>query len=254
MGSYSPYSSNFADPPRWRPGEDIAAGAFVGITFFLIVEVNVVIFRAFKKRQGLYFWSMQIGSLGILVHLLGIILQYFAWSSTKAIWPLYTLFNFFGWATYITAQSLVLYSRLHLVMQNQRVQRYIFRMIPSTIFIFVIPGFVFTWPAYNRSGLEMSSKWSPRVAIVDRYLQIGYTITESIISGFYIWSMVRLLRLKTNVRRRRVMIDLLSVNVLVIAFDLLQVAFTYTNQLGFSQPVQTFSYILKLRLEFAVLN
>ncbi|MCJ1269031.1 hypothetical protein MMC22_008919 [Lobaria immixta] len=100
----------------------------------------------------------------------------------------------------------------------------------------------------------MSSKWSPRVAIVDRYVQIGYTITESIISGFYIWSMVRLLRLKPTVRRQRVMTDLLYVNVVVIAFDFISLGFVYTNQLGFGFPVQTFSYILKLRLEFVVLN
>lgn len=52
------------------------------------------------------------------------------------------------------------------------------------------------WPAFNTSDHEMSSIWSPRVAIVDRYTQIGYTITESVMSRIYIWSLLRLLRLK----------------------------------------------------------
>lgn len=254
MGSYSPFSINEADPPEWRPGEDIAAAAFVGITLYLFVEVNVVLFRAFKKRQGLYFWSMQIGSLGILIESVGIILKYFASPSTNKIWPLYTLFLAIDWGIYTTAQSLVLYSRLHLVMRNQRIQRYVLYMIVSTVFIFVVPHLILMWPAYNTSDHEMSSLWSPREAIVQRYTQIGYTITESIISGLYIWSLVRLLRVKSNVRQRRVMTDLIYVNVVVVAFDILQVTFVYTNQLGFSQPVQSFSYILKLRLEFVVLN
>ena len=196
MSSYSPYSIKLADPPKWRPGEDIAAGAFVGITLFLVVEVNVLIYRAFKKRQGLYFWSMQLGSLGIFISMLGLILKDFGSPRTDAIWPLYTLFTEAGWATYVTAQSLVLYSRLHLVMQNQKIQRYVFWMILSTIFTFILPTIVVAWPAYNTSDHEMSSVWSPRLAIVDRYTQIGYTITESIISGLYIWSLFRLLEIE----------------------------------------------------------
>ena len=254
MVSYSPYSINEADPPSWRPGEDVAAGAFVGITLYLFVEVNVMIFRAFKKRQGLYFWSMQIGTLGILVETVGIILKYFGSPSTDAIWPLYTLFILIGWGAYSTAQSLVLYSRLHLVMRNQKIQRYVLYMIVSTLFTLVLPHFILVWPAYNTSDHQMSSLWSPREAIVQRYTQIGYMITESIISGLYLWSLVPLLRLKSNVRQRRVMTDLIYVNILVIAFDILQVMLVYTNQLGFSQPVQSFSYIMKLRLEFLVLN
>ncbi|MCJ1464115.1 hypothetical protein MMC07_002728 [Pseudocyphellaria aurata] len=254
MGSYSPYSINEAEPSKWRPGEEIAASAFVGMTLYLLVEVNFIIYRAFKKRHGLYFWSMQIGTLGNLMATVGTILKYFGSPSTDVIWPLYTFFIVVGWGIYTTAQSLVLYSRLHLVMRNPRIQRYILYLIVATIFIFVIPHLVTVWPALNTSDHEMSTLWSPRQVIVERCTQIGYTVTESIISGLYIRSLVPLLKLKANVRQRRVMIDLLYVNVVVIAFDILQVAFEYTNQLGFSQPLQNFSYILKLRLEFLVLN
>lgn len=254
MGSYSPYSVNEAEPPKWRPGEDIAAGGFVGMTLFLFLEVNLMIFRAFKKRRGLYFWSMQIGTLGVLMATVGTILKAFCLPSVSAIWPLHTLFILIGWAVYCTAQSLVLYSRLHLVMRNPRIQRYVLYMIVSTIFIFIIPHYVFVWPSYNALDREMSSLWSPREAIAQRYTQMGYTITESIISGLYIWSLVGLLRLKSNVRQRRVMSDLIYVNIVVIALDFLEVGFVYTNQIGISQPVQNFSYILKLRLEFLVLN
>ena len=256
MGPYSPYALTLADPPKWRPGEDVAAAAFLGITLYLFVEINVLIFRAFKKKRGLYFWSMEIGSIGILMQCITIILKFFASPSTDVIWPFYTLLGSVGWAMYVTAQSLVLYSRLHLVIQNQKIQRYVLWMIISTIFVFVIPIWVVSWPAYNALNYEMSSTWSPRYAIVDRYEQLGYLITESVISGLYIWSLARFLRLKLDVRvrRRRVMMDLIFVNIIVIAFDIITVLFTYTNQLGFSQPVQTFSYALKLRLEFLVLN
>lgn len=164
MGSYS-YLINEADPPQLRPGEDIASAAFVGISLYLFVEVNVLIFRAFKKRQSVYFWSMQIGTLGILMDSIGIILKFFALQSTNTIWPLYTLLIDVGWTFYTMTFSLVLNSRLHLVMRSQRIQHYVFLMILSTIFTFIIP-WVFNWPANNTSDPQMSSKSSPRFAIV----------------------------------------------------------------------------------------
>lgn len=66
--------------------------------------------------------------------------------------------------------------------------------------------------------------------------------------------MARLLKLKSNVRQRRVMADLLCVNVMAIAFDIILVTLIYSNHVGIRFPFQNFSYILKLRLEFAVLN
>lgn len=50
------------------------------------------------------------------------------------------------------------------------------------------------------------------------------------------------------------MLDLIYVNVIVIAFDILEVKLVYTNQLSLSHPIQTFRHILKLRPEFVVLN
>lgn len=45
-------------PPAWLPGENMAASAIVGVTFYLVLEVQIEIFRAFKQRKGLYFWSV----------------------------------------------------------------------------------------------------------------------------------------------------------------------------------------------------
>lgn len=254
MGSYSPYSINEAAPPKPRTGEEIASDVFLGISLYLVVEVNVLIFRAFKKRHGLYYWSIQIGALGILMESVGSMLKSFTSPSTNNIWIFYALLMEVGWTAYTTAFSLVLYSRLHLVVRSQRIQRYVFLMILSTIFTFIIPSWVVFWPSSNALDPKMSSKWSPRFAIVIRYTQIGYTITESIISGLYIWSLSRLLKLKFNVRQRRVMADLLCVNVMAIALDITQVTLIYTNQVGIRFHFQNFSYILKFRLEFAVLN
>ena len=158
-----------------------------------------------------------------------------------------------SWSVFSLAELLVLYSRLHLVIQSPKVQRWVLIVIISTIFTFQIPTWVVVWPAWDIDP-KVSSLWSPRDGIVERYTQLGFSIVESFISGIYIYSLVKLLQLKNSVRQRRVMIDLIYVNVIVVAFDLLMIILVYLNQVGLSHPVQVFSYTLKLRLEFVVLN
>ena len=134
-----------------------------------------------------------------------------------------------------------------------KAQRCIFVVVLSTVLWIIIPTWVVVWPAYDTNP-KISSLWSPRDAIVERYTQIGYTLVECIVSGVYIHSLLSLLRFKTSVRQRRVMLDLIYVNVLAVAFDVLTIILVYLNQLGSSHPIQAFSYALKLRLEFLALN
>ncbi|KAI4160680.1 MAG: hypothetical protein LQ342_005519 [Letrouitia transgressa] len=248
----SPWSIKEAEPPKWQPREDLAASAFVGMTFLLVLEINVEILRVFKKRKGLYFWSMSFGTLGCLIDAVGVILKYLSHGTTD-IWPLYTLFLLSGWTMYAPLQLMVLYSRLHLVIESRKVQRFVLIMILFTIPVFIIPTWIVVWPAYNPDP-PITDRWSPPDAIVERYTQLGFTLVECIISGVYIYSLLGLLRYKSTVRQRRVFYDLIYVNIITVAFDILTVVLVYLNQLGTSHPIQAFSYALKLRLEFVVLN
>jgi len=144
----------------------MAAAAFIGAAIYIVIDLNVGIFRIFKKRRGLYYWSMQLGTLFCLVDALGVILKFLA-PNTKHIWGLYTALLLCGWTVYAPAQLLVLYSRLHLVNDNHKTQRWVFYMIISTFFFLIIPTWVVVWPAYDPDP-KVSSLWSPRDAIVER--------------------------------------------------------------------------------------
>ena len=90
--------------------------------------------------------------------------------------------------------------------------------------------------------------------MIIRYTQIGFTLVEAVLSGVYIWSLLGLLNLKSSVRQRQVMLDLIYVNLIIVSLDIVVVILVYLNQTGISHPMQTFSYALKLKLEFVVLN
>ena len=73
---------------------------------------------------------------------------------------------------------------------------------------------------------------------MDRCTQLGYTFVETIVSGVYTLSLTKLLKLKSSVRRRRVMMDLIYVNIIAVSLDVLTVVLVFLNQLGISHPAQ----------------
>lgn len=246
MVSTSPYSLVQSEPIKWRPQEDRVASAFVGITFFLFLETLFEIFRVFKKRRGLYFWSLLTCVLSTAIVNIAIVLKYLT-PGTKHIWALYTLMALVGWTCYSLGQLVVLYSRLHLVADSPRLGRWVLYLICACAFLFVIPIWIVVWPAWNIDK-QLTTRWSAPDGIVERFTQLGFTLAETTVSGVYIHALLRLLNYKPTVRQRRVFLDLVYVNVITIALDITSTALVYLNQTGVSHPVQTFSYILKFRL------
>ena len=254
MSTYSPYADAESAAPDWKPGEEEAATAFLALTFWLILDVNVGIYRVFKKKRGLYYWSLTIGTWACALSTIGNVLKNLTPQYGPKIWPFWTLLINGGWSLYATAECIVLYSRLHLVNRSHKVQRKILWFIIIGSFVLILPNWVFIFPAYDVNSTKVSSIWSPRQAIVDRTSQLGFTIIESTISAIYIWSLAKLLRVKSTVRQRVVMRDLIRVNVIVIAFDLVITILIFLNQTNLSYSIQDFTYALKFKLEFVVLN
>ena len=196
---------------------------------------------------------MLLGTCGCLTNTIALILKYLI-KDSEDLWIPSTLLNMIGWTIYAPAQLLVLYSRLHLINQNRRHQRWILIMIIVVSCLMIIPSWVFIWMAWNPYDKHISAVWSPREAILDRITQLGYTLAEGVVSGTYIWSLIKLLSLKSSVRQRRVMTDLIYVNIIINCLDILTVCLVFLNQVGISHPIQTFSYMIKFKLEFLVLN
>ena len=252
MQSTSVYTVTQAEPPTWHPGEEKAACAFIGIAIWLIFDTLFSVVRVFKEKRGLYFWSIMLGLIGLSIDALGVILKYLS-PGTKHIWGFYTFCLLAGWAIYPVAQLMVLYSRLHLVNDVLWLRKVVLYTILSTYFTVVLPTWVLNWYSYNPDP-KVTSVWSPRTAILERFTQIILTLVELTVCGTYIWSLLKILRTKVTVRQTRVMTDLIYVNIIAVSFDALTVIFICLNMLGISHPVQTFSYALKFKLEFVVLN
>ena len=225
----------------------MAISAFTAVAWYNVMELNVQVFLTFKRRRGLYFWSLLISSYGCVLHALGFLLKFFG-----LLDPIYISVTIItiGWYAMVTGQAVVLYSRLHLVVGEPKVLRGVLAMIIVDAFCFHIPTTVLTYGSNSKDY----PKYLPIFNVVERLQMTAFCIQEFIISGIYVYSTIRLLRPVYHGRTRKVMMQLIWINSIIIAMDVLMLGMEYAYFYEIEATMKAMVYSIKLKLEFAVLN
>ena len=110
--------------------------AFCAIAWVNTIELQGRIWLTFKSYSGLYFWSLVLSSLGCAFHALGFIfLDFLIIRQNNAVGIIIGV----SWWCMVTGQALVLYSRLHLVVRDERKIRWVLIMIITNFFILHLP-------------------------------------------------------------------------------------------------------------------
>lgn len=225
----------------------MAIAAFTAVAWYNALELNVQVFLTFKRHRGLYFWSLLISSWGCILHGLGFLLKFFQLTTNDYVSvTIITL----GWYPMVTGQAVVLYSRLHLVVREQKVLRGVLAMIVVDAFCFHIPTTVLTYG----SNSSKSDQFVGVFNVVERLQMTAFCIQEFIISGIYVYSTIRLLRPVYHGRTRKVMMQLIWINMVIIAMDGVLLAMEYGKNYEIEATLKSMVYSIKLKLEFAVLN
>lgn len=81
---------------------------------------------------------------------------------------------------------------------------------------------------------------------------MGFSIQESIISSIYIVATVRLLGAVYYMRTRQTMFQLLGINLICIAMDMILIGLEFSDNYVAEASVKPLIYAIKLKLEFAV--
>ncbi len=150
----------------------------------------------------------------------------------------------------VTGQAFVLYSRLHLVVRNQRTLRYVLFMIIIDACALHIPTIIFTYG----SNSPQADYWTPKFNVMERIQLTGFCVQEFVISTIYITSTVRLLGSIYHSMTRKVMLQLLLINCICIGMDIILIGLEFTNNYVGEASIKPMIYAIKLKLEFAVLN
>jgi hypothetical protein len=130
----------------------MTAAAFSGIGWFLALEVSIRLL-ARCTRRSLYFYACLFCSWGIIVHLLSItLIDWRIWESYSAIVIIHL-----SWCIYVVSQSVVLYSRLNLVLQKTELGRYVLWMIIFNSVIFGLGTVIFGMVAVSTPSSTLLS-------------------------------------------------------------------------------------------------
>lgn len=129
---------------------EMILSAFAGITWYVCIELNVRIFKVFRRYRGLYFWSILLSSWGTFFEAIFALIKFFQVVQNNFITGAFVLIF---WCLMVSGQSLVLYSRLHLVVQNGRKIKWVLYMIIFNAIVLHIPIIVL---AFLVSGVSLS--------------------------------------------------------------------------------------------------
>jgi hypothetical protein len=223
---------------------------FFGIAVYNVIEITVLIFFTFKKRKGLYFWSLLFASWGIVLHVIGFLLKFFQLCTNNYV---NIVIITCGGVPMVIGQSVVLYSRLHLVVEDKRKIRWVLYMIVFGFFAFTCPPTILNFGANSPNPTPYLEPFK----IYEKVMLIGFCTQECIISGLYIWETWKMLRVMKATRGdviRRVWKHLIYVNILVILMDFTLLGIEFGGQYKIETTYKSALYSVKLKLEFAVLN
>jgi hypothetical protein len=145
--------------------------AFLTLSFAYSMELHLQVWLRFNRYSGLYFWSLLVASAGVFLNSLGYLLKFFDLLPS----PLFCLaISNVGWWGMVTGQSLVLYSRLHLVLHDKRRLKLVLVMIignaivlhPTTTIVYFIVSLCFKsrWDSTHQSPSSRTRFLSPSIS------------------------------------------------------------------------------------------
>ncbi|KAF7585442.1 hypothetical protein BBP40_010901 [Aspergillus hancockii] len=212
-------------------------------------ELFFWIFDFFRRYRGCYFYSVLVATLGVLIFVICAILQIFDLAPPAVAHGLLPL----GIITMSAGSAMVLYARIHLVTSG-RIPQFVLGIIIITTCAFHIPLFTLLYiGAFSPKGPQMSP-------IYQRFENTVITVMcvrELIVSGIYVWAAVRNLKPVLMVKGRegrRVVNNLIAVNIVVVAFNVLLLVQVYMHRQLVKMGCGALTHSIKLKMEFTVLN
>jgi hypothetical protein len=132
--------------------------------------------------------------------------------------------NNVGSAIMVTGQSVVLYSRLGIVLQNPRVLRFVLWMIIANGVAFYVSTTVIHYGTYS----EVAT-FTTAAVVIEKIQMTGFCIQEFIISGLYVREVWRIFKIITEESARRTMRKLMIINLIIIILNCALLTLEYLN-------------------------
>lgn len=114
------------DPTSMSLGQRFLVASLLGAALWNSIYMGPLIFLTFKRYWTLYFWTMVLSNLGVLICATEQVMSV----GSPGLNPMITaVMACVGWSLMVTGQSLVLYSRLHMLFISKNTLRLVLSMI-----------------------------------------------------------------------------------------------------------------------------
>ncbi|KAL2793074.1 hypothetical protein BJX66DRAFT_339133 [Aspergillus keveii] len=209
--------------------------AFTGIAWYIGVEINISLFLVFKRQgRGLYFWSCALVSWGVALHA-----NFNVWNKDQLVPSIILIY--LTWIMMVVPQSWVLYSRLHLIMSNDRLLGQTTSIKPH------LPAINLAW-----GRAELAVFFIQETALSVLYI---YKIKQ------YICERAQLHQLIATTRNHQdadqdpsVLRQLVYANAFIIGLDVVLLVIHCLGMFHLQGTLKPCVYGIKLKVEFVILN
>ncbi|KAE9972654.1 hypothetical protein EG328_004494 [Venturia inaequalis] len=226
----------------WNPTVYCVVATLFGITIWAALELQLQLFLTFKRRSTLYFWSLLTSAWGSIIITVGFILRLFSHVSNAGLQSIIAI----GWVMMTSGFAMVLYSRLYLIASGSRVLKAVFWMI-------IFDGIVFHTPVIVSGAI--SGPIGAKMFEVTSQTEIIFAVQELLISTLYVYLFIKFMQHGTSKPQMRSTLSLLIfAEALSLCCDLISVTLLYRNLFLARIAVESLIYIIKLKIEFVVLN
>lgn len=222
---------------------------FIALAWCNAIDLIVVCLNTFRRYAGCYFWSLFVSSISIIPFGLGYLLKIYG--ITFSDYYLEIIIADISWFGLVTGQSIVLWSRLHLVLHNRLILR-------GLLYLIIVDGILLH---SSGTALELATNTAPdnntitkAFDVFERIQLIWFCLQELLISIVYIYATVKLLNLDECSSSRSILLQLIAVNVIIILLDMAVVALQYSDFFTFQVTFKGLVYSVKLKLEYAILG
>jgi hypothetical protein len=228
------------------------------IAVWLAIDLIFQLHVTFRRWGGMYYWTVLCTSIGIGIHAGMLIVKAFN-HLTKGEEIAVTIILKIGDIMNQTGFSLVLYSRLNLVLRtstNPRYLRWILMFILVGSFLVNTPLLIFNIGV--KVALPNGKEWFARNMIAERVLVLWFTIQEVALSTLYTWttaSLIKSTRLKhqSAKTRRNLLLFMIAAQLTTFLADVSMVVLIFTS-LSYKMYLHPFFFGIKLKVEFMALN
>jgi hypothetical protein len=255
--------------PRLLTGRNIIIGAcLLSLAHLNNLEVLFLVLTRFRRRNGLYFWTVAIAAMSSTALAIGLTLLELVPGRPSLLAR--SVLGTVGYILYEPAEFLLVYSRLYLISASPRTKKCVLALIIAHTLLITIP----TGVIVAGSILSTDANFYSVSLIMLRVKVCTYTAVELFLCSVFLYQVAQAWSRRTEPQILPVLRNILTANLLIICMHSAAISLSYlgyealqlclaVSYLYSTGPVrhttnidfkQTFLYAYQLKLEFWILN